>query len=378
MPKLLRITTVPISLNILLKSQLSFMREEGYDVIAASAAGTEVMEIMEREGVKHFSISFTRTISPFKDLAALWQLVRLMRKEKPDIVHTHTPKAGLLGMMAAKLTGVKVRLHTVAGMPLMEANGLTANILRFTEKVTYASATKVYPNSFRLKQYMERNFPVYKVKFNMIGEGSSNGINTTHFSRQNLEIASLTQVKEAINLPEDAVTFVFVGRLVEDKGIHELVGAFLDLPEEAFLVLVGPFEDEREPVNEIVKQEILQNPRIKHVGFQKDIRPFLALADVFVFPSYREGFPNVVLQAAAMELPCIVSDINGCNEIIIEDVNGSLVPAKEKEPLKNAMLALFNDEEKRTAMAKNARPTILKKYDQQFVWQKILEEYRSF
>ncbi len=378
MPKLLRITTVPISLNILLKGQLQYMQSQGFEVITASAAGPEVKEIEEREGVKHFPITFTRTISPFQDLVALRQLVRLMRKEKPDIVHTHTPKAGLLGMMAAKIAGIKIRLHTVAGMPLMEAQGTTAKILRFTEKLTYASATKVYPNSFRLKEYMDKNFPAFTTKFSIIGEGSSNGINTTYFSRQNIENTGSSQAKEALNLPEGAFIYVFVGRLVEDKGIHELIEAFLGLPEQAVLILVGPFEDEREPVNEGVKQEILQNPRIKHVGFQKDIRPFLAMADVFVFPSYREGFPNVVLQAAAMELPCIVSDINGCNEIIQEGFNGYLVPTKQAEPLKNAMLTLFNDQAKRKMMANNSRPNILEKYDQEYVWGKILEEYRSF
>jgi hypothetical protein len=143
--KILRITTVPISLNILLKGQLKYMQEQGYEVIVASAVGPEVKEICLREGVKHFPISFTRTLSPFKDLTVLWQLTRLIQKEKPDIVHTHTPKAGLLGMMASKITGVKLRMHTVAGMPLMEAKGFTKIILRITEKITYACAHKVYP-----------------------------------------------------------------------------------------------------------------------------------------------------------------------------------------------------------------------------------------
>jgi glycosyltransferase involved in cell wall biosynthesis len=378
MPKILRITTVPISLNILLKGQLRYMREQGFEVITASAAGPEVKEITDREGVKHFPIAFTRTISPMKDLVALWQLVRLMQREKPDIVHSHTPKAGLLGMMAAKICSIPVRLHTVAGMPLMEATGITSKILRCTEKVTYASATKVYPNSFRLKEYMTSQFSQYTTKFSIIGEGSSNGINTDYFSKSSVASSEVAQVSDGLNLLENAIVFIFVGRLVEDKGIHELVEAFLSLPEQAVLLLVGAFEDEREPVSAAIKREILQHPRIKHAGFQKDIRPFLALSDIFVFPSYREGFPNVVLQAAAMELPCIVSDINGCNEIIKEGFNGRLIPTKQKEALREAMLELLLNEDKRIAMAKNARPTVLEKYDQNYVWGKILEEYRSF
>lgn len=377
MKKILRITTVPISLNILLKGQLRYMQENGCQVITASAAGAEVAEICKREGVKHFPIDFTRTLSPFKDLKALWQLVRLIQKEKPDIVHTHTPKAGLLGMMAAKFSGIKLRMHTVAGMPLMEATGLTKMILRITEKITYFSAHKIYPNSYRLRDYMVKEFSAYEKKFKIIGEGSSNGINLEHFSKHNLDQEVVTDLRVNHSIPSDAIVFVFVGRIVEDKGIHELVEAFLSIHNEAYLLLVGAFEDEREPVKAEIKAAISTHPRIIHVGFQKDIRPFLVAADVFVFPSYREGFPNVVLQAAAMELPCIVSDINGSNEIITHNENGLIVPAKNTEKLKLAMEDLLKNSEKRKALAAKSRASILEKYDQQKVWEAILEEYKS-
>ena len=377
MKKILRITTVPISLNILLKGQLKYMQENGYEVITASAAGAEVAEICKREGVRHFPIDFTRTLSPFKDLKALWQLIRLIKKEKPDIVHTHTPKAGLLGMMAAKFTGVKLRMHTVAGMPLMEASGSTKKILRITEKVTYFCAHKVYPNSYKLQDYMKEEFPAYENKFKIIGEGSSNGIDTVYFSRKNIDDHVIASLRTDHNIPIEPIVFVFVGRIVEDKGIHELVEAFLEIKEEAYLLLVGAFEDEREPVKAEIKQAISTHPRIIHVGFQKDIRPFLAASDIFVFPSYREGFPNVVLQAAAMELPCIVSDINGSNEIIAHNENGLIVPVKNTQKLKFAMEDLLADSEKRKALLLKSRASILEKYDQKKVWLAILEEYNS-
>lgn len=353
------------------------MQENGYEVITASAAGAEVDEICKREGVQHFPIDFTRTLSPFKDLKALWQLIRLIKKEKPDIVHTHTPKAGLLGMMAAKFTGVKLRMHTVAGMPLMEASGSTKKILRITEKVTYFCAHKVYPNSYKLKDYMKEEFPAYENKFKIIGEGSSNGINTDYFSREYIDDHVIASLRTDHNIPITAIVFVFVGRIVEDKGIHELVEAFLEIKEEAFLLLVGAFEDEREPVKAEIKEAISTHPRIIHVGFQKDIRPFLAASDIFVFPSYREGFPNVVLQAAAMELPCIVSDINGSNEIIAHNENGLIVPVKNAEKLRFAMEELLSKPKKRKELAAKARPSISQKYDQQKVWKAILEEYKS-
>ncbi|WKK80796.2 glycosyltransferase family 4 protein [Marivirga arenosa] len=376
MKKILRITTVPISLNILLTGQLKYMREQGYEVITASADGPEVQEVCDREGVKHYKINFTRILSPLQDLRALIQLIRLIRDEKPDIVHTHTPKAGLLGMLAARICSVKCRMHTVAGMPLMEASGLTRRILRVTEKVTYFCAQKVYPNSYRLKEYMETAFPSYQSKFKIIGEGSSNGINTDYFSTHEVSEGLIKKVQNDYKIPLNSTVFVFVGRLVEDKGIHDLVKAFKNIEANSYLILVGAFEDEREAVNPEIKSEIENNCRIIHVGFQKDIRPFLAASDIFVFPSYREGFPNVVLQAASMGLPSIVSDINGSNEIITHGENGLIVPVKSANELESAMVELLTDLSKRKALAAKARHSIMNKYDQQKVWKAILNEYQ--
>jgi glycosyltransferase involved in cell wall biosynthesis len=353
------------------------MQENGFEVITASAEGKEVKEICKREGVQHFSIGFTRTLSPFKDLIALWQLINLIRKERPDIVHTHTPKAGLLGMMASKITAVKLRMHTVAGMPMMEAKGFTKIILKITEKITYACAHRVYPNSYKLKEYMIQKFSTFQYKFKIIGEGSSNGIDTQYFSRKSIEVSAIMEVNEKYHIPSNAVVYAFVGRIVEDKGIHELVEAFLSLKGNAYLLLVGSYEDEREPVKSEIKEAIQNHPSIIHTGFQKDIRPFLALADIFVFPSYREGFPNVVLQAAAMGLPCIVSDINGSNEIISHNENGLIVPAKNTDLLKFAMEELLTNPEKRKALATKSRPSVLEKFDQQKLWKAIAEEYKT-
>ena len=377
MPKLLRITTVPISLNILLKGQLAYMQTKGYEVITASAEGPEVEEVVAREGVKHYPIQFTRTLSPFKDLYALYQLIRLIRKEKPDIVHTHTPKAGLIGMMAARFCGVKVRMHTVAGMPLMEATGLLKKILSTTEGITYACAHKVYPNSYQLKNWMIKHFAAYHKKFEVIGEGSSNGISLQHFNPDSVQQELTASLKEKLAIPSKALVFVFVGRLVEDKGIHELVDAFESIQDDVHLLLVGPFEDEREPIRQAYKDRILNSKRIHHLGFQSDIRPYLAMSDVFVFPSYREGFPNVVLQAAAMGLPSIVSNINGCNEIISDGDNGLIVKVKEVAGLRKAMEKLINEDALRDKLASQARKSVEQKYDQLYVWAEIDKAYQK-
>ena len=382
MKKLLRITTVPVSLSKLLKGQLKFMSKNGYEVIGVSSLGDALFEVEKDEGVRVVPVEMTRTISPFKDLKAVWQLYRLFKKEKPFIVHTHTPKAGTVGMLAAKLAKVPNRLHTVAGLPLLETKGKKRTLLNFVEKITYKCATRVYPNSFDLKNIIiAENFCSPK-KLKVIANGSSNGIDTTHFSLSQISTQQKDELKNELNISETDTVFCFVGRLVKDKGINELVQAFSQLSTINYqlstkLLLVGNFERELDPLLSETEKEIQNNPNIISVGYQKDVRPYLAISDVFVFPSYREGFPNVVMQAGAMELPSIVTDINGCNEIVENGVNGLIIPPKDTEKLKEKMLLLLNDGDLRNNQKSKSREMITSRYEQKMVWEAILAEYKS-
>lgn len=376
--KILRITTVPLSLNVLLKGQLKFMNESGFEVTAVSANGPEVTEIKDREGVEHIVIPLTRKITPLRDLIALWKMTRLIKKLKPQIVHTHTPKAGLIGMMSAWVARTPVRIHTVAGMPLMEAKGISKVLLKLSELMTYRCATKVYPNSIQLKDWMLNNFDVSKHKVAVIGNGTSNGINTQHYDRTDSVLSQAAEIRQQLGIEQEAKVLIFVGRLVKDKGIIELVDAFSDLEIQGLhLVLVGNYEDERDPVPPHIKETINQAANIHAVGFQKDIRPYMALSDLFVFPSYREGFPNVVLQALSMQLPCVVSNINGCNEVIKDGVNGVIVEPKNTTQLQQAMYALLTNIEKFDILSNNARPSVVHHYEQKDYWQALLREYKS-
>ncbi|MEM8939335.1 MAG: glycosyltransferase family 4 protein [Bacteroidota bacterium] len=376
MAKLLRITTVPISLNLLLKGQLKFFKKNGFKVYAASADGQEIKDIKEREQVTHFILPYTRIISPFADLRALLLTFKLIKKLNPDIVHTHTPKAGLLGMIAAKLANVPHRLHTVAGMPLMEAKGINRRILQFTEKFTYRMATAVYPNSYKLKNWIESHLKPKTAKIKVIGAGSSNGIDTSFYKRTASVLEQAQNIRKELGISDSSTVLVFVGRLVRDKGINELVQVFDRFSIETHLILVGEFEDQREPLEAMTKQKITDTENIYHVGFQPDIRSYLCAGDIFVFPSYREGFPNVVLQACAMELPCVVTDINGCNEIIKNEFNGLFVTPKDTLSLEEQLLRLIQDRQLIRELSKQARQVALK-YDQQEYWNALLAEYRS-
>lgn len=406
--KLIRITTIPLSLKVLLKGQHQYMTSKGFKVVGVAATGKELEEVASTEGIEVKAIEMSRKITPVQDLKSLWAMYKYLKHQRPQIVHTHTPKAGIVGMLAAKLAGVPIRLHTVAGLPLMEATGTKRKVLDVVEKLTYASATKVYPNSKGLYDFILQNKYTSADKLKVIGEGSSNGIDTSFFSRQQISEEKQEQLKQELNINENDFVFIFVGRLVGDKGINELVSAFKELetrnqesstlvsnptplvPSHQSLVpspqspvpskvpkllLVGPLESDLDPLKEETIKEISTNPNIVSVGFQKDVRPFFAISDALVFPSYREGFPNVVMQAGAMGLPSIVSDINGCNEIIIERENGTIIPVKNTVAIRQAMQKMMEDKEYYSKLKENARPMIQSRYEQSVVWNALLDEY---
>ena len=377
MPKLIRITTVPVSLKTLLKGQSRFMCENGFEVIGVSSNGEELLDVHTDEGIRVVPLEMTRIISPFKDLVSLWKFYRLCRRERPVIVHSHTPKAGLIGMLGAKMAGVPIRLHTVAGMPLMETSGLKRKILDIVEKLTYAAATCVYPNSKKLYKFIVNERYARPAKLKVIANGSSNGINSSFFSRVKITDEVVHSLRRELGISAEDFVFIFVGRLVGDKGINELIEAFQQIKGKFVkLLLVGALESKLDPLKPESISAIDSNPNIISAGFQKDVRPFFAVANVLVFPSYREGFPNVVMQAGAMELPAIVSNINGCNEIIVEGENGIIVPVKNVDAIQKAMDIMLINTELYLKMKENSRKMITDRYEQQVVWEALLDEYK--
>ncbi|AKQ39500.1 glycosyl transferase family 1 [Riemerella anatipestifer Yb2] len=376
--KLFRITTVPVSLDVLLKGQHRFMSKQGFEVVGVSSSGQNLEAVEKNEGIRTVSIEMSRKITPFQDLKSLWQMWLLLRKEKPCIVHTHTPKAGLIGMLASKLAGVPIRLHTVAGLPLMEAIGGKRKVLDFVEKLIYACATKVYPNSKGLYDFIVEQRYTSVDKMSIIANGSSNGIDTTHFSPQQISEEVKKQLRKDLNIQDTDFVYIFVGRLVGDKGINELIEAFKQIQRPNIkLLLVGAEERGLDPLKEATIQEIENNKNIIAVGFQTDVRPYFAIADALVFPSYREGFPNVVMQAGAMGLPSVVSDINGCNEIIVNNKNGVIVPVKDVGSLGQVMQSIVEDNDFYLRLKENSREMVVGRYQQKVVWEALLQEYKQ-
>jgi len=245
--------------------------------------------------------------------------------------------------------------------------------------MTYTCATMVYPNAKGLLDFIQSKFAIRPSKFRIIGRGSSNGIDSDFFSKSVELVAEAHQIRLRHGIPDDALVFSFVGRVVKDKGIGELLQAFKHIQAihpNVFLVIVGPLEQELDPLDADEIHFMQHNPHVIIAGFQNDVRPWLLASTVFVFPSYREGFPNVVLQASCLEIPCIVSDINGCNEIIQHAVTGLIVPPKDAHALEKAMVQLMNEPDLRERFGKKAREYVTANFDQHYVWHELLQEYK--
>jgi glycosyltransferase involved in cell wall biosynthesis len=372
--KLIRITTVPLSLNLLLKNQLKFLSSY-FNITAISGNGADLEVVRTREKVKVFSIEMERQISPIKDMISLIELYRYFLKERPEIIHSLTPKAGLLSMVAGKLANVPIRMHTFTGLIFPSKTGFMQKLLIQMDKILCYCATNIYPEGNGVKNDLIK-FKITSKPLKVLANGNVNGIDLDYFNLDKISEQKRNLLKSELEIRIEDFVFIFVGRLVKDKGINELITAFSKIEiRNSKLLLVGPLEDDLDPLLPEITNEIQQNKNIISVGFQEDVRPYFAIADALVFPSYREGFPNVVMQAGAMGLPSIVSDINGCNEIIIDGENGHIIPVKNVKSLQQAMENFLENKVYLSKLRNNARPMIQNRYEQSVVWNALLEEY---
>jgi glycosyltransferase involved in cell wall biosynthesis len=381
MKTLIRITTVPMAFKVLLPGQPSFMEKNGFRVIMISADGPELKDVIEHEKCPHIIVPMTRSITPVKDLICLVKLMRIFRKYKPDIVHTHTPKAGLLGMLAAKLCGVKIRIHTIGGLPIIIATGLKRRVLKFTERLTSGAANHIWPNCQSLKDYMIEERLAKPSKLEMIRNGSTNGIDLNRFNRDNLNVQLLEQIKSKINYEKikDSFKILCVGRMVRDKGIEELISVFKTLQRKypVHLILIGPFEAELDPLNEDTENEIMHNPGITHINWSNDIEYYMSFADLLVHPSHREGFPNVILQSGAMKLPVVCSNIPGNNDIVKDQKTGLLFPVKHTLEFHNAIEFIMNNRTTAVNFADVLYNEVTELYDQKSIHKALLDSYEQ-
>lgn len=372
--KIAIVITVPLSLETWFRGQPHYLSEH-YEVEIITSEGKNIASIQSYENVSITLVDFTRRINPFKDLKILLQLWRHFRRTSPDMVYSITPKAGLLGMMAAWLSRVPLRVHLIVGLAYMGSSNKRRMLLKAIEKITYFFATDLYSNSLNLIEIIRKELTSKKV--NIIGYGSVNGVDTAHFNNTFTSEEKFS-LRHGLGIDRDDFLLLFTGRIVADKGVNELIAAFEHLAltrPKISLLLVGDYENELDPIHPDTFELITTHPRISVIPFQSDIRPYFCIADVLVLPSYREGLPNVLIEAGSCGLPLIATDINGCNEVIIEGENGLLVEPKSISHLIDGIEKLVDSPNLYAALKKNARESILKRYDQNVFWEALHGEF---
>ena len=365
-----------MSLNAFCNGMLKELSEK-YEVVAISSPGDELEEVASREGVRVIDVSMERHISLVKDCKSLWKMWRVFCKEKPMMVHSMTPKAGMICMLAGWMARVPVRVHTFTGLVFPTSTGIKRKILMFTDWLTCACATHVVPEGEGVKNDL-LNYGITKKPLMVLGFGNVKGVDMEYYSRRK-EVMEIVKQK-SLKTPQ-LFTFLFVGRIVGDKGINELCNAFYRIHQQTpqtRLVLVGPFEENLDPVKPET-ETIIKNEKsgIELIGSKggDELLAYYAAVDCFVMPSYREGFPNTVLEAGAMGLPCIVTNINGSREIIKEGVNGMIVPPRDENALYHAMNVMLQSNVDRENMARKARKMISDRFEQGYVRKCLYDFY---
>lgn len=374
MKKLIRATTAPQSLNVFCKGILRELSER-YEVIGLSSPGEDLNRVAEREGVRTVAVPMERHISVGKDLKSLFRIIRVFRREKPYAVHSMTPKAGLLCMIAGWLTRVPVRIHTFTGLVWPTSEGLKRKVLMLTDRITCSCATHVIPEGEGVKNDLIAG-RITKKPLKVLGYGNVKGVDMDRFSRR----PEVMELADRLRDPK-VFTFVFVGRLVRDKGIDELCRAYERIHNQypdTRCWLVGHYENDLDPLS-AESYRLIEEPGngLEAVGPKSgdELLAYYAAADCFVMPSYREGFPNTVMEAGAMGLPSIVTDINGSREIIKDGINGMIVPAQDADRLYEAMRNMLSSTADREKMAGNARMMISDRYEQGYVRKCLYEFY---
>lgn len=376
-PRLAYVTTHAISAENLMNGQLSFLRERGFDITVIAAPSESLDVVREREQVATIPIPIEREISPIADARTLAKLCGIFRKLQPDIVNAGTPKAGLLGMIAANLTGVPVRLYTLRGLRLETTSGFKKRLLATTERIAASCAHQVICVGDSLRQEFVRRRLVAAEKTIVLRHGSSNGVKAERFQYSAEQFVQIGQLQASLGIPAEAPVIGFVGRLTRDKGIIDLHETFTRLLTEfpdLRLVLIG-WPEEGDPVPSAVWQSLQNHPQIIRTGAIKDPSLHYGLFDVFVFPSYREGFPNVPLEAAAAGVPVVGYAATGTLDAVVDGVTGRLVPLHDSAALANAAAEYLRSPFLRRQHGEAGRRRALRDFHREDIWQSLVDLY---
>jgi glycosyltransferase involved in cell wall biosynthesis len=373
--RIVRIATIPFSILHHLDGQIRALVAAGHEVyvVTSPRKGIERIGALGVAGV--VAVEIPREISPFADLAALFRLWQTLRTLAPDIVHTNTPKAGLLGALAACLCRVPVRLHTFTGQVWVERRGLVRWLGRLADRVIVGLNTRCYADGTLQRDFLVGEGIGTAHDVLVLGKGSIGGVDLKRFDIERLRPAG-QELRARLGIPPAVKVIVFVGRVNRDKGIAELVTAFGRL-RDAALVLVGPLEPERDPLPAQTLAEIERNPAIHAVGYDAEPERYMAFADLLCLPSYREGFNTTVIEAAALGVPCVGTRIIGVSDAVVDGETGLLVPPRDAHALAEALETLLNDDRRRAMLGAAARRRVCEEFDATTFNARLIDEYAA-
>lgn len=370
MKKITYIVAIPGSVQAFLQERILFLHSE-YEIEVICSPGA-LNEELRANGLQIVEIPIFRRLSPLKDIMSVWRIWKHLRKSKPDIVHTMTPKAGLLGSMAAWLARVPVRIAMFNG-ELALPNPIVSAIVRLTNALTCWFATHLNADGQGTRRYVEQQH-ITRKPVEVFWKGNINGIDLNKFQIKGKRY----EFRKELHIADNDIVYMFVGRIVHDKGIDELIPAFCKLAEtcdNTHLILIGEEEKELDPIDAQNVEIIKEHPNIHAVGRQNNVPDWLEAADIFVLPSHREGCNCALLEAGAMSLPCIASDIGGCRDSITHDYNGLLFEVKKQSSLFEAMKTLYENPAIRQRMASAGRKNVEENFDRKDVWREMLAFY---
>jgi glycosyltransferase involved in cell wall biosynthesis len=379
--KIVYLTTIPFTIWAFLSGHIEYMRSRGFSVIGVSSPDEMLKEVSDRNKIPVYGIPMSRRISPFSDLISLFRLFRLFRTIKPEIVNMSTPKASLLGAIAAAFSRVPIRIFLVRGLITENATGLRRFLFLVIERLTSLLCNRKIFVSPSLLEYARSEKIVSKGGGIVLGFGMSNGIDTSRFDPEDDEIKKRAQeIKKELNISKkgNEIILGFVGRIADDKGILELVTIWSRLKDrfpDLYLIIVGPNEIKKISHTRIF-EKFKSDPRVFITGFVKDTAPYYKLIDILIFPSHgTEGFPNAPMEAAAMQVPTIATSVIGCVDAIVDKKMGILTEPGDIDAMTDAVSMLIRDPEMRTRLGEEGRRRCIKDFRPELIWEATYREY---
>lgn len=371
------VLTVPDSL-VFLDGQVAFMRERGWRMSVITSPGEALDAFGKRHDVPVHSIAMPRRMSPVQDARSLAELTTLIARLRPDLVHSHTPKGGLLGTIAATIARVKARIYHMRGLPMITMHGSQRRIMTATERTSCGLATRVLANSHSLRQVAIEERLCRPSKIQVLGSGSGNGVDSSgRFDPSRIGEDDRSAFRSRLGIPDAAPVLGYLGRLVRDKGVSELVEAWQAvraMQPDAHLVVGGVFE-ERDALSPHTREALEGDPRIHLMGFVNETPIFYRAIDVLVLPTYREGFPNVLLEASAMRVPIVATRVTGCVDAVVDGETGTLVPPRDSVRLATAIARYLESPQLRRQHGDAGRDRIDREFRRDRLWHALLGVY---